>query len=144
MSSDIITICNTPNRGFMTLVFTDDGVRVSTRCKIKDVYEGIIPVIADLLLDIVHQTCPLPDLTDVEPTEEGFTDDLKSEVNAYGHQLVAVHEAFTESLKNAMIHGTTVRQLTAQGCEPEAAEELTRLMEAAASEQDLEEEEDIT
>lgn len=59
--SDVSVFCSVPNNGHFTLVFTDEGMIVSANCRRKDVYEGLVRSVADLLVEFASEICPIPD-----------------------------------------------------------------------------------
>ena len=106
---DVEVFCNTPNNGNLTLIFTDKGTLISSKCKKDDAYFGLIFAVTDLLTDIAELRAE-----DVVKSVEGDDEEDKC-AKAMAIAMVEVRDSFVSSLTEAMRIEAGKRALVANG-----------------------------
>lgn len=106
---NVEVFCNTPNNGNLTLIFTDKGTLISSKCKKDDAYNGLIFATTDLLIDIAEMLAE----TIVE-TVEG-EDEEDKQAKALATAMAEVRDSFMNSLSDAMMVEAGKRALAAKG-----------------------------
>lgn len=105
---NVEVFCNTPNNGNLTLIFTDKGTLISSKCKKDDAYNGLIFAAADLLTDIAEMLAE-----NIVETVEG--DDEEKKAKAMAIAMAEVRDSFTSSLTEAMKIEASKRTLVDTG-----------------------------
>lgn len=104
---NITVLCNQPSNGYLALVFTDEGMVMTSRCKVPDAYDGLVKAVSDLLLDCVD---------DVLSKHKKDQDEDEAEV--YAAAMAVVHKSFSKSVQERMAVALTERRLQESGLSP--------------------------
>ena len=106
---NVEVFCNTPNNGTLTLIFTDKGTLISSKCKKDDAYNGLIFAATDLLTDIAEMLAK-----NIVETIEGDDEEDRC-AKAMAIAMAEVRDAFMSSLTDAMKIEAGKRALVANG-----------------------------
>lgn len=109
MDSGITIISNEPNNGYIALVFTDKGVNMNSDCSLKDAYNGLIQIAADVIIDVASSTTPPPSVK----TEN--EEDYDKKATEHIKELDRVIGKFTKQLKERVMIEATASQFKSTG-----------------------------
>jgi hypothetical protein len=109
MDSGITIISNEPNNGYIALVFTDKGVNMSSDCSLKDAYNGLIQVAADVIIDVASGITPPPS---VKAKDE---EEYDKKATAHIKELDKILEKFTRELKERIMIESAASQFKSTG-----------------------------
>jgi len=108
--SRITVITDIPNNGYAAMVFTDNSMHVSSRCRGSELFHGLVSLTADLLSESSD--------TDIMEDPSGYIDDINKGV-----------ETFMSSLTTVIAHNITKNLM--EKSKPENYEELLEMLREA-------------
>lgn len=112
---NLTVICDKPNNGYYNIMFLDEGMLITSECKTKDAYEGLMRGVAELLLDCAESYMAKENKDMGDGTE-------------LAKHIASLHHRFTETLGNQLAILSASRQLIKEGMHPEIAEEVAKAM----------------
>lgn len=118
---NITVICDRPNNGHLTLVFTDNSTISCVQCKPADAFDGLLDVTADLLLEVVRAKHPRLKANGSEDLKDGMK--LKENIHEYFEAIRDVHSEFSQKLLSRLIYMSNRQQLVEEGM-PESLADL--------------------
>ena len=129
---DITIICNKPNNGYYAMVYTDDGMIISSACTRADVYNGLLHAVAKLLLDTVE----------LSKGEIRVDSDNIDNLDELASAIAIAHNTFANDLERTLLTQSTARAMQHKGLPEMLAQILANALESIRSKSESEKSEE--